>query len=79
MALLFLRGCKGVFSRGVLWRGRQSPNVGGASREESPMEVFLEVLNVLAMVSTIAAFMLEVWKTWKENKREDAAGKENRG
>ncbi|MFR5828640.1 MAG: hypothetical protein ACLUE1_06095, partial [Adlercreutzia equolifaciens] len=63
----------------VLWKGWQSPNVGGASREESPMGIILEALNVLAMVSTIAAFILEVWKTWREDKREDAAGKENRG
>lgn len=43
------------------------------------MGIILEALNVLAMVSTIATFILEVWKTWREDKREDAAGKENRG
>ena len=43
------------------------------------MGIILEALNVLAMVSTIAAFILEVWKTGREDKREDAAGKENRG
>ena len=48
-------------------------------KEVLPMEIILEALNVLAMVSTIAAFILEVWKTWREDKREDAAGKENRG
>lgn len=43
------------------------------------MEIILEALNVLAMVSTIAAFILEVWNMRKEDKREDAAGRKNRG
>ncbi|MEY8315069.1 hypothetical protein [Adlercreutzia muris] len=34
-----------------------------------------ETLNVLAMVSTVAAFLLEVWKTWREDKREDVVGR----
>ncbi|MCR2037148.1 hypothetical protein [Adlercreutzia caecimuris] len=38
------------------------------------MDIFLETLNVLAMVSTVALFMLEVWRTWKEHKREDDEG-----
>lgn len=43
------------------------------------MEIILEALNVLAMVSTIAAFILEVWNMRREDKREDVVGKENRG
>ena len=35
--------------------------MGGASRGVLPMEIILEALNVLAMVSTIAAFLLEVF------------------
>ena len=43
------------------------------------MGINLEAFNVLGMVATIAAFLIAVWKTRREDKREDAAGKENRG
>ena len=49
--------------------------MGGASRGVLPMEIILEALNVLAMVSAIAAFILGVWKTWREDKREDVVGR----
>lgn len=38
------------------------------------MEIILETLNVLAMVSTVAIFVLEVWRACKEHKREDDEG-----
>lgn len=38
------------------------------------MELIHETLNVLAMLSTVAIFILEVWKTCKEHKRKDDEG-----
>lgn len=37
------------------------------------MDVVHETLSVLAMISTIALFILDVWRTWKEHKRKDDA------
>ena len=35
------------------------------------MNVVHETLSVLAMISNIAIFILEVWRTWKDHKRKD--------
>lgn len=35
------------------------------------MDIILEILSVLAMVANVAIFILEVWRTCKEYKRED--------
>ncbi|WP_165248781.1 hypothetical protein [Adlercreutzia sp. ZJ141] len=43
-------------------------------KERCLMGVIHEALNVLAMVSTVALFILEIWRTWKEHKREDDEG-----
>lgn len=43
------------------------------------MDVVHETLGVLAMVSTVALFILEVWRTWKEHKREDDAERKKKG
>ena len=40
------------------------------------MNLFHETLSVAAMVSTVAMFILEVWKTCKEHKRTDDVEKE---
>lgn len=39
------------------------------------MDIALETLNMLAAASTVALFILEVWRTWKEHKREDDVGR----
>lgn len=43
------------------------------------MDVVHETLSVLAMVANVAIFILEVWRTWKEHKREDDAERKKKG
>lgn len=43
------------------------------------MNVVHETLSVLAMVANVAIFILEVWRTWKEHKREDDAERKKKG